>query len=169
MTPNLPLSLALFIPTKDHAEAEAAFVTAVDEILTSRIEAVKETMLRALVNNSTAFLASFELEDALAGQHEKDKPRTRILPGERGENHDQYVATFRVQYPNGENELRAIFDNYPPATTMTPAQHAEIKAHFGMGTRSLLLSPMLRELGCRENRSGRWITPILRIVANGSR
>lgn len=169
MTPNLPLSLALFIPTKDHAEAEAAFVAAVDEILASRLEAIKETMLRALVGNATAFLASFELDEAPTAQPDNAKPRTRILPGERGENHEQYVATFRAQYPNGENELRAILDSYPPGTAMTPMQHAEIKAHFGMGTRSLLLSPMLRELGCRENRSGRWITPILRIVANGGR
>jgi hypothetical protein len=164
MTPNLPLSLALFIPTKDHVEAEKALVAHVEQLVSYMVEQAEENLRRRLIRELTAFLAGHDLEAAPA----EDVPeRTRIKPGEFGQNHEQYVATFRNTYLNGWHELRAMLNGYPPGTTLTPAQHQEIKDHFGMGTRSLLLAPMLRELGCRENRSGRWITPVLRNETTG--
>ena len=163
MTPNLPLSLALFIPTKDHVEAEKALVAHVEQIVSSRVEEAKDCILRGVV----AYLAGYELQPPPDEAPTASPQRTRIEPGERGEKHAQYVATFRSLYPNGERELANMLNAYPPGTVLTPAQHFQIKNHFQMGTRSLLLAPMLRELGCRENRSGRWITPILRISTTG--
>jgi hypothetical protein len=163
MTPNLPLSLAQLIPTMFHVEAEAALVAHVENLLASRVELAKEDLLRSIV----AHVASYGLAEPPTQEAPPVPVKQHIAAGERGVNHEQYVATFRAKFPNGERELRGMLYRFPPGTKLSRMEMDEIKRHFGMGARSLLLSPMLRDLGCRDDSRGQWITPVLRTVCTG--
>lgn len=171
MTPNLPLSLAKLIPTMFHVEAEAALVahvetlvaSSVEKLLASHVERAKDDILRSIV----AHVASYELAKAPTQEAPAAPVKQHIAAGERGVHHQQYVATFRAKFPNGERELRDMIYRFPGGTKLSRMEMDEIKRHFGMGTRSLLLSPMLRELGCRDDLRGMWITPVLRNLRIG--
>ena len=164
MTTNLPASLANLIPSIWHAQVSEAYAALVEQLVASRVAQAKEDILRSIV----AHVASYGLvESPPQVELAQDEPAAVskqhiIAAGERGVYHDQYVATFRAKFPNGERELREMIECFPGGAKLNRAQMDAIKGHFGMGERSLLLSPMLRELGCRDDSRGMWTTPVLR-------
>ena len=160
MTPNLPQSLAQLIPPIFHAEAAAAYAASVEPLIASHVERAKDEMSRSIV----AYVASYGLVEPPAEGAPAAPSKHIIAAGERGHRHDQYVATFRAKFPNGERELRNMIECFPGGHKISRAQMDIIKRHFGMGTRSLLLPPMMREIGCRDDGSGEWNTPVLRIL-----
>ena len=165
MTTNLPASLAQFIPTMFHVEAKAALDAYVNQTIASNLERTKEHVLRGIV----AYVAGYGLEKSETQAALLEPINHHIAGGERGIYHDKYVATFRGKFPKGEREIQNVIDSFPPGTEISREQMNELKTRFQMGVRSLLLSPMLRELGCRDDgRTGRWTTPVLRIVRTGN-
>ena len=160
MTTNLPAELSALIPTIMHAKVAAAY----EPLIASRVAQAKEDILRSIV----AHVASYGLVES-ATQAVPPAPSNHcIAVGERGVHHDHYVATFRAKFPNGEHELRGMIEYFPGGTELNRGQMNAMKGHFGMGERSLLLAPMLRELGCRDDSRGIWTTPVLRIESSTS-
>ena len=168
MTTNLPASISALIPIILHAKVAAAYAAAVEPLIASHVEQAKEDILRGMVG----YVASYGLVESPAPvETTQDAPapdeptalfkHRAIESGDRGFYHDKYVATFRAKFPNGERELREMIECYPPGGTVSRAHIYVIKSHFGMGERSLLLSPMLRELRCHTNMHGDWTTPVL--------
>ena len=163
MPHSLPPSLAQFIAVVWQTQAAAAYAAAVELLIASHVEQEKDNMRRSVV----------ALLDGLGESPTQDAPLApnklqRIAGGKRGVYHDQYVATFRAKFPNGESDLRNICDHFPGGTKLSQVQMDIIKRHFGMGVRSLLLAPMLRELGFYDDSRGQWTTPVLRIVPTDS-
>jgi hypothetical protein len=164
MTTNLPASISALIPVILHAKVAAAYAETVESLIASHVDQAKEDILRGIVG----YVASYGLvespapvattQDALGAVLKK-----HIVSGERGVLHDQFLATFRAKFPNGEREMREMINCYPPGATMGREHINAIKLHFCMGERSTLLSPVLRHLGCRYDSRGMWITPVLRI------
>jgi hypothetical protein len=165
MTTNLPASLAKFIPSMFHVEAKAALDAYVNQTIASNLERTKEGILRGIV----AYVAS---HDAMCGTPEEALPSSPkqhvITAGGFGVRHAQYVSTFRATFPSGERELRDMIDSFPPGTQISRTAYEAIKRHFGMGNRAVLLPPMMRELGCRDDSWATWTTPVLRIVRAGN-
>jgi hypothetical protein len=165
MTSNLPASLAQFIPTMFHVEAKAALDAYVNQTIASNAERTKEDILRGIV----AYVAGHGLGNVETQEQPFNSMGHSIAGGDRGVYHDRYVATFRGKFPKGEREIQNVIDSLPRGTEISREQMKDLKSLFQMGSRSLLLSPMLRELGCRDDgRTGRWTTPVLRIVRTGN-
>jgi len=177
MTTNLPASISALIPIILHTKVAAAYAAAVEPLIASHVEQAKEDILRGAV----AYFASYGLVESPApvatapvattqDAPTQDAPaavlKKHIVSGERGVLHDQFLATFRAKFPNGERELCQMIDCYPAGAMMSREHINAIKEHFGMGERSTLLSPMLRHLGCRYDSRGMWITPVLRIESS---
>jgi uncharacterized protein with von Willebrand factor type A (vWA) domain len=154
---SLPAELAQFIPVKDHPQAGEALA----RFVADSVQQAEEALRRHLV----ALIAGDGLEEAPQQVEELPRIEASNHHWARGCNHQQFLATFRARFPKGEEDIRAYLANWPPGTKLSAAEHNRLKAWFGMGTRSLLLAPMLRELGCTETSSGRWITPFLQIVS----
>jgi hypothetical protein len=165
MTPNLPPALAQLIAPIFHAEAATIYAASVEPLIASHVAQAKDEMCRVAV----ACFASYGLVDPPAQDAPAAPTKQHIIAaGERGDRHDQYVATFRAKYPSGERELCNMIERFPGGTKLNRPQMDAIKRHFGMGTRSLLLPPMMREIGCRDDGSGEWTTPVLRLVNTGN-
>jgi hypothetical protein len=165
MTTNLPASLAQFIPTMFHVEAKVALDAYVNQTIVSNAERTKEDILRGIV----AYLASHGLEESATQAAFPASPKQHVIAtGNFGVRHAQYVSTFRAKFPNGERELRDMIESFPPGTEISRTAYDAIKRHFGMGNRAVLLPPMMRELGCRDDSWATWTTPVLRIVRTGN-
>lgn len=150
---NLPIKLAMLIPSSLHIAAEVAL----QEYVQERIAETKETIIRSAI----AHLAAYELE---AAAEVTDKEPHTIANGDVGANHRQYVATFRKRVPHGEEYLVAEVAKLKPGQNVPHSLYLVWKRHLELGRRSLLLAPMLRELGLVEKKPGHWSTPVLRIV-----
>jgi len=144
-----------------HVEAKVALDAYVNQTIVSNAERTKEDILRGIVG----YVASYGLGKADTEAPPSTSTNHSVAGGNRGVYHDKYVATFRGKFVKGEREIQNVIDSLPPGTEISREQMNDLKTRFRMGPRSLLLSPMLREMGCRDDgRTGRWTTPVLRIV-----
>lgn len=165
MITNLPPFLAQFIPTMCHVEAKVALDRYVDQTIALNVERTKEGILRGII----AYLASHDEMCVTPEESLPSSPKQHvIMAGGFGVRHAKYVSTFRATYPSGERELRDMIDSFAPGTQISRTAYEAIKRHFGMGDRAVLLPPMMRELGCRDDSWATWTTPVLRIVHTGN-
>lgn len=150
MVPNLPVSLAMYIPAKDHADAAAALMAHIEQAISAAREEAEDNLRRRLI----AIIAGNDLEPV------NDDARSASSGNDANVTHAQAVAAFHRVYPQGAEYIRRATAMLKPNAKLSNEWYYDLKAGLGITGRTRLLPAMLRELGYRyAPQKGSWFAP----------